>query len=711
MQAQFGSVSRLWVAVVLATTLGACVSGSSNSGSGYATATGTSSGGDGTISGDDTATNSSSSGGDASDGPDAAQGAADSLNTGSSGGDAAAGGSSSGADATGNAPPPSDAILKQHGITKMEMLADKVETASKDTDDKGVAVFYSPHHNALVEINTLNNDDKKNPAAAAKMQVRVRVEQSGAIWALVIDPSGKMAPAVHQGGLTDGTIEINGEDAMADGTLEAAWAPDQVNPFPKKFALIGITVSMVIRFSLRTMIGMAIGAAVKSFVNKTCVFANPLYTGWCNTISDLAKELSGVVVSGIKMKFADKLNWKSLASEALTNVANYFIQDGCEKATGGLLIAIGPTSNNPWPLYDANVGLWKKVNHKVTYMMNKEVSAPPANAAKKAMIKPLVRSALKFLTLVRPMVQKDVYLTHSSETPSKISDGKPYTFTTKMIEHIVDELKTVVTEVQLTTIISSVTFYKPLWNGLLVQNKTFVLQQLQVRKTTSPWKPKFFSQSLSCALGAIDGFGGYLSGSTAVPVPYQTMQYVNDALQLVDWLLDKGYGYIWGGGIAAPTCYPDLYEPNNKYNVGQNVKNLGSKVTIGDVTSTKGDVDWYTLPLLGAWAKVQAGVAGRKPKGSSDCNSVPAGAKLCVSMWWHSNIIDLTGTGPVQIGSEGCGAVSNGDFIDPEFSVPWWNVSKVTGEQNQKLLVRVRQPTGQNLDIPYSVMMFAGSIF
>ena len=608
--------------------------------------------------------------------------------------------------------PPTDAKLKELGVIKLQQTADKVETAEGTTDDKGVVSFYSPHHNALIELNTVDAIDKDKLAAAPKMQARVRVEQSGAVFALVHDPAGKFAPLVYQGGMTNGKVEVDGATGMADGTLEIAFDDKAKSPFPEqKVGLVGVVVSMAIRFTLRTMIGMAIGAAVKSFVNKSCLFFNPLYTGWCGLISDIAKELSGVAVAGIKMKFSGNLSWGDLGTQAATSIANYFLQQGCEKATGAILLAVGPTSNNPWPLYDANVGLWKKIAHKATYMMNKETTNPPADPAKKKLIKPIVEATLRFLTAARPMVQKDVYITHSGKAPSKISDGKLYTFAMKQVENIADELKVVVTTVQLTTIISTTTTYTQLWNGVLISKQTMVIQQLKAKQTTQPWKPKGFNQALACALGVIDGFGGYLQGGATFPVPFETMQYINDALKVVDKLLDEAYAHIWGGAVPTPACYPDLYEPNNKASPAQATKNLGSKVTIGDVTSTKGDVDWYSLPLLGAWAKVQAGVSGRKPMGSNDCGTVPANAKLCVSMHWWSNIIELSGGQPVAIGGEVCGKVSDGTFVDPEFVVPWWNVSKVTGEQNQTLLVKVRQPAGQNLDIPYQVMMFAGGIF
>jgi len=321
----------------------------------------------------------------------------------------------------------------------------------------------------------------------------------------------------------------------------------------------------------------------------------------------------------------------------------------------------------------------------------------------------------RLLAVIRPMIQRDVYLIYAGKEAAKISDGKIYSFLTKQIENIVDELKVVTTQVNLTTLISTQTQYVQYWNAILIQKKTFVVQSMSVRVTEKDWKPKGFSQGFACALGAIDGVGGYISGPQNLGLNITHMQLANDLLKLANALLDEFYGAVWGGAIATPKCYPDLYEPNDKPSPSKSVKNLGTKVTIGDVTSTEGDVDWFSLPLMGPFAKVQAGVAGRSPKGSADCGKVPKGAKLCVSMFWWSNVIDLAGTGPAPIGQEVCKTVSEGLFgsdpVDPQVVVPWWNVSKVTGETNQTLLVRVRQPPGQKMDIPYSVMMFGGSIF
>ena len=612
-----------------------------------------------------------------------------------------------GTDAVG---PPTDAELAKLGIVKLTAGPAGVETGQGATDFAGIAAFYSPVHNALVEVQGVQGEQgPSQPAKGAK--VAVRVGKDASVLVFVTDPTGALAPAWHAGKLVDGKVEVDGAAAMADGKFDVAWAPDGSDPFEVKgFSLVGVSVAMVIRVSLRTAIGMAIGAAVKSIVDKTCLFFNPLYTGWCSNLGDLAKELTGVAMAGIWMKFDGVLTWSGLVTEAGETALNWLVQKGCEKATGALLVAMGPVTGLAAPLEDANVGLWKKVAHKAQYIIEKDSTAPSANPGERAMVKSVVQDTLRLLAAMRPMVQKDLLLTYGEQNKSNVSDGKLFTFSMKMVEKIGKALKQVVTTVNLTTIVASTTTYIQLWDSIYIANQTLVVQQIKVRQTTQDWAPKGFSQMLSCAIGLVDGFAGVIQGSGSA-VDVQAAQFANDALKLTERLLDEVYGHVWGGTIAAPSCYPDLFEPNDEYNVGQAAKNLGDKVTIDGLTLGKGDVDWFTLPLLGAWAKVQAGVAARVSTGADDCPGGTLPAKLCVQMFWHSNIIELSGTGPVAIGSEHCGSIGPGEAADPQLATQWYNVSKVTGEQNQKLLVRVRHPPGQDLQVPYKAMMFAGGIF
>ncbi len=112
-------------------------------------------------------------------------------------------------------------------------------------------------------------------------------------------------------------------------------------------------------------------------------------------------------------------------------------------------------------------------------------------------------------------------------------------------------------------------------------------------------------------------------------------------------------------------------------------------------TAVNEGLKWVNKVLDDAWGYAWGGVS----------------AKSCLQMFWYSDLIELAGTGPAPIGSEHCGTIGPGNAVDPQMQTPWWNVSKVTGETGQKLLVRVRQPNGQNLAFPYKLMLFAGGIF
>ncbi len=688
-----------------------CVGGTGSTNAGYATGASSSGGNDGQIGGTDTGSSSGTSDAATSSSSGADAGSSTSSSGASSSGASSSSGSSGASSSGGTKKGPTDAELAKAGVIKMQKVAGNVESASAKTDKMGVVGFYSPHHNALIEINGVQGEKDKE-SALGQAKVTVRVEQSGAVFALIVDPAGKLAPAYYAGSLTNGKVEVSSDQSAADNKLDVAWNKDQKSPFPgDKFTLVGISVSMVIRFALRTAITMAVTSIVKNLVNKTCLFFNPLYTGWCSNLAEFAKEAAGVLMGGLFMKFDGGLTWSAFGWSIAEAAGNWLIQKGCEKATGAFLVSAGPVTGQPNALYAANMGLWKKVAHKALYMIKKDATNPVANPAKKAMVKAAVKNTLRLLAATRNFVQMDLYMTVPGDKKPAISDGKIFTFTMKMVENIGKELKKVVTTINLTTIISSTTTYVQLWDTLYVSNKTFVYQRLRVQRTSKPWLPKGFSQAVSCAIGLIDGVGGYIQSATNTPINMDVSQFANDALKLTDRLLDEVYASAWGGTIATPSCYPDIFEPNNKASVKQAVKNLGQKVTIDKLSMTKGDVDWFTLPLLGAWAKVQAGVAARKPDAANDCGTVPAGAKLCVQMYWYSNIIELAGTGPAKIGSEHCGVVGPGESGDPQVATQWWNVSKVTGEQGQTLLVRVRQPSGQNLDIPYRAFMFAGGIF
>jgi len=601
--------------------------------------------------------------------------------------------------------------LKQLDIHKLVAGKDGVELGARDSKADGHATFYSPKLKALFDVETVN-DHASKPKALAKKRVTVRVKDANNVWVLVTDPSGVYESAFYSGKLINGAVTIKSEDNTDDKAVYT-FDPKKGDPFKiDKAGLIGTIATMAIKTILRTMLLGVISSVVKGAVTKACLVANPLYTDSCAIVGEMSAFVVGVAIGGLRFKWdpSSLPSWGGPFTVSLANATvGWFEGWACEKATGAALIAWGKTNGTfTAAAHSAVVKQYKRLAWRLNWFHHKLATAAPTDPKKKKYAKAMIRGMHRLLTYFKPLAHEDMFIPYSGTSIKQVGQGLLYD---KMIESVGSIAEDVQKEGVNVNIIVNGFSYKNLWKASFTDKQKIIKNTIKLQKTTGGWKVKGMGHIIGCALGVVKGFNGYVTNNTANPnLDIDGMEMARQGLLVAIAFVNKAYAQIWGGAVVDPTCFPDLHEPNNKFVAKGNISGFGGKITLDKLTLKKGDVDWYTLPVKGVISKVQGGAAARAG-GSGDCPG-PVMAQLCIQLHWYSSINDLTGDPPTKFGKETCGVVgpaAGGN--DPQFSTPKYTVKALAGEQNPRLVVRVRHKTAPGSDVPYKLMLFAGKAF
>ena len=616
--------------------------------------------------------------------------------------------------------------LIQYDIQKMKPTKDGSDYGVRNAKADGSATFYSPKLKAVFDV-SINNDDDKKPKPIGGVRVSVKAEDNDHIFVLVTDSTGLYEPAMYTGKLVNGSVDVKSSTSGGD---EEPFVYDSKagNPFEvdKDGTLVGTLATMAVKCVLRTIAMGAISFAVKKLVTSVCTMVMPLYTDTCAIIAELsAWVVTAAITGGIKLKFEGAVNWSTPFAKAMGDATlGWFIGWGCEKGTGALMVAYGwVTGTGTLTGHNAVVKRYKKLTWRMNYLLDKmgQPVTPPATpmtAQQKKFIGNIIKRIHEILIYHKPFVHKNFFVTYSGESVKQAAKG---TLFEKMIESVGNladkayDVKPPLLPIDASLIISASPplTYSNLWKAATIKSNAqkIVFEKIKWQQTSTSWKLKNLGHAIGCGLGIMKGFNGYVTNNTSDPsLNIDSIKLANEGLEFGIRVANKAYDLTWGGSIVDPTCYPDLQEPNDKFVQKGMVAPFNGKMMFDKMTLKKGDVDWMTLPVKGVISKVQAGVGARNG-GAGDCPG-PAMAQLCLQLYWYSNINELSDSDPFPIGSEKCGQIGPAAAgNDPQFSTDKLAVSSGTGEQNARLVVRVRHKTAPGADVPYKLMVFAGKAF
>lgn len=608
--------------------------------------------------------------------------------------------------------------LEANNIRLLEEEEDGAEAATEVTGENGRAAFYSDTHKALVEV--LAEDDESSPLAG--MRVTARVYDTDNAIVFIVDPNEERMPVYYFGPLKDGDLGLDSDEQLSDEGVDFEFDPEDESPFPgKPFTLVEINVSMFIKATLKAALISVIGSIMKKWVKNFCLFFKPLHENACQIAGLVAKYGTEIALGGVSLLFE---GGGAVSAGQLTGFAvDQLIGYGCGDVLGAVLTAWGPA---PWAadnaaITDQNQGLYKSAVWKFNYLLwlADSQDTPPLNPLPGGFNEEMAKN-LNTMALMRPMVLTDFYIAYQPESAA-LSEHLDEKSLVKTVFAGVKEATTIWQEYIKTMIdIQSLTLtYKELWIDNILVAQEFHLDYFHFNYTEKGWKPKGFGKGVECALfAAVEVVGKLFDVAAQDYVGEQTFQthlITNDQLKLMNTVADAIYAEYWGGSIPAPQCLPDIWEPNDTWQTAPTATNFGELVVINDMMLNKGgnvggldipdDTDWFALPVMGIFSKVQAGVGYREPSGD-ESNCAAAEGSVCVQLHWYSDLVELMDAPPIEVGGEHCGLLEDTWLDDPSLETEQYLLAPVTGETGARIMVRIRHSGAASANIPYKLYMY-----
>ncbi len=622
-----------------------------------------------------------------------------------------------GSDAQADAPAPPmdiggdlslDEFLAVNNIHKMEQVEADREGSLGTTDADGRASFYSPAHNALVEFWARDEEDEPRP----DVQVSLTLFDNAQLVALVMDPTGEGAPAFYEGELQDGNLEIESDGDLADGV---EFEEGGANPFEgQPFSLLSISVTMVVKVTLKAAITGAIAYVVKKWVKELCLFAAPLHKEACNIASLVAGLAAGVAMGGVQLALKEGLTWTGLAALS----ADELIKFGCGDVLGAVLAAYGPVEGlatmGEGSMAADNQKLFKQAAWKYNYMMEHLDSADTGpTEATAGELSPGITKGLKALAVLKPMIIQNYFIAMNPDKghlETQLSSGNLFNYATDLVKDAVTE--------HIFTITKFIDYKSLLIEAdewiFEVAGEWHMVQEIKVEYfhyqcVEGEWSTKKLAKDnkyLNCGLAAVGAITGYLQDATGNIIATKNakplMEYVHNYLVLLNMQADALYEQGWPGTIEPPDCLPDIWEPNNSWEYAPTVVNLGSAVEVEDLLLFPDEEDWYRFPLGGLINRVQAAAEWDDDQvGLSSC--APAGGKVCLEFLWYSDMYEMLDMPPSEFMSPVCQDLSEDNTW---FETDQYLLAPVMGETGYQIFVRVFSDGGNSSNIPYHLHIY-----
>jgi len=592
-------------------------------------------------------------------------------------------------------------FLEAYDIEKMEPAGDDRESGAGMTDENGRAAFYSPNQNAMVEVHAL--DEEENPLPG--MQVSGVLFDDGHAVMLVYDPESGRAPAMYIGETGDGTVEISSVDDPE--SVSSDFDLGGISPFEgNQFSLISISWTMVIKTTLKTMAMSAIASVVKKWVNELCLFAKPLHKEACGIAAEAASIIPGIVTGGVKLALGQGLTWSGLAKLTVDKVVDKLIDYGCGDMFKAVLLKLGPKTAAP---DDANIALYKEVAWKYNYMMElADSETNPPDAAVWGEVKDGAVAGIQGLAYVKPMILPNFFLVYKPEKgfiEDQLSAKNIFGAAVKAVQKGMTEIVLDYFEqIQIDQILFE---YKLFFtNSGKFIGGSWSFTHFHYERTTMAWHEETLPDNklFDCAIAAIggltaavqEGTENYLASVDAYPVN----KFAHDVLVMLDAKADAYYKAAWGEDIPTPPpCLPDIWEPNDMWEMAPQVSNLGDTVTVEDLLLMPDDEDNYVFPIGGLINKVVAGVEwDEEQPGVEDCSFDDG--DMCIELLWYSDMFEMLDMPPESFATK-CEKLKKKGFWETDMYV----LAPVMGETGPRIYVHV-YPQNTSAVIPYKLLLY-----
>lgn len=558
---------------------------------------------------------------------------------------------------------------------------DGLESGATAVGADGVAHFYSPTHEALVEFALAPGDDEPGDAAGVEIYIEVTAERQARV--LVADPEGRYVPMIFGAELPDAPgdtlhVEVDGRDLLEGDEPAYRYAPGEPSPFmPNAFTIPEVLVVVSVQGLLRSIKYAAAVYVVKRVVEAGCNVLNPLHGDTCARAARWVEIAGTVLTPGIQM-----LRDGAWALTANLGVAtgqaafNYFAGWACGEV-GTFFKWADPTAADFPAVRDRVRDAVRKLNHLLVALEED----PPADPEALGALLDAVGPALA-------IVAREVRENHVNVLqPPQVDD---------IAEGALSALVGTTLVSMTNGDIYAAWFHpNPAVRQMLVQpagGAAVRFVQLGSRYTGGKiWvlDPRLLKSlqtaaggALSCVVGLVTSFDVEVEG---MPYTVETLEVIDAIADLAHHWLDHAYATHYGMVFDPPACLPDEFEPNGDRVAAQ----LGGAqlqidgpvqldgLNLCDGEGPAGDEDWFVFDMGPISLRAQARVRAPDPPGAG------ADERVCVEIFFYSELLELVGAEPERVEGPVCGRVGDA------FSTQQFSVRRTVGEQWSQLIVRV----------------------
>lgn len=556
--------------------------------------------------------------------------------------------------------------------------ADGAERGTGVTGDDGVVRFYSARHDALFQLAMADADD----AALAGVEVSMEAREDGATyWAE--DPSGAYAPMLFSSEIPTELgqeLSVSGKELFEQGGDVFEFDEGDGDPFQN--LILGFTVSLNIRAVMFGLGEAAALMALKKLVEETCLFFAPLHDDVCGVVATVVDVAANAAVAGVKLVVKKGLTWTAgLAQATWSQIWSELRDKGCEAGAKALVTWLVPAPDGEKTVQTR----YRQVAYKYRYALKKLDETPPADGADLAAAKDDLALAGQAVTLVAGKVRDHYYEVYNADPDTFLTEASFKTAGT-VIKNLVEVRPLILQSLtiaygyeQLLTVTStSVTF----------EAYEFVYGEAEIAEgeeaVEAPWQARW---GLDCALAAAKSATiTWMENDAQQQAELDIETAVGYMLDIIEAYLDDVHAEYWGGDIPDPDCLPDLWEPNDTWQAAlaapfAGYLDSGAVVEVDNLNLCDGqsaaDEDWFAFDAAPINFNVQSRIR-TSSGGTSGENE-----RICLELYWYSEIYEIGGFDPSVISGPYCGTVAS------EFSTGQVNVAQVTGESYRYVLARI----------------------
>jgi hypothetical protein len=601
-----------------------------------------------------------------------------------------------------------ETFLRDNDVGRLERDAEGVEVGQHTTNAEGVAMFYSPAHQMLFDLSTVERELRM---PLADRRIHIAVADTTAMY-LITDPTDVDAPFLYTFELpeSDAAFEVDAheQEQMSADPFDPAM---DANPFGTSRSplvaarteslVAGISVSVSFTNVMQAMAISAVAAVFKYLVDGACNVVSPLYAERCAMIAAIAGtavELAGGLRTGASL-------WE-LGATFLDGAAT--VGDVHCNHIGRTVI--GYTTD---PRDDSALLRYREIARRYNYLLHAmETDPQPGQPSWEQM-----RQWSLALIQLRAVVRNDYFeLWNADSVSDRLDVGYGIGLATDAIAAMFSELTVsqqalVLTRLDITDVVRWYLRVGPGGTSFAVQN---------IRYTRARFDLMQFDTSLNdrgkglaglmgdCAANIVQGaLVEYYDNAAATMVSDEitTAQLTNGMLEVFEQTVNAIYEENWGAPIPMGSCLPDEYEPNLRWQdavasplpvalVEGSVVELNYLNLCDSLGMSGMDEDWYAYNIAPVELRVQARVVGAEPP----TPPMPVGQDqpICIDVYFYSQIYEIAGTPPDFITGT-CGTVSVGPATDT------FGIRRTIGEEWSMILLRVRPGEGAMGPIDYGM--------